>query len=403
MQAGVDFQSFAGKPGAAGGLFMALVGRIRLGRLSVTLPDGGARVFEGPEPGPSAALQVRHPRFFRRTLTGGHVAFAEAYMDDDCNAADLTALLELAGLNEAAFGAVIEGEPRARVAQRLVHRLRPNSRGGAKRNIARHYDLGNAFYELWLDPSMTYSSAVFEHPAQDLEAAQVNKYRQIARLAGIEPGHEVLEIGCGWGGFAAWAAREIGCRVTAITISRAQYDYAARRLRAAGLGERVDLRLQDYRELGGSYDRIVSIEMLEAVGEGYWQRYFAALRDCLKPGGRAALQLIAIAEEFFEVYRRETDFIQRYIFPGGMLPSSSMLRRQIRDTGLDWRGAEGFGPHYARTLRTWHKAFDEAWYRIAPLGFDERFRRMWKYYLAYCEAGFNIGRIDVLQAALSKG
>lgn len=401
MQADAGYRSFAGM-GAAERLFMALVAQTRLGGLSVTLPGGGVRNFEGPEPGPSALLRVHHPRFFRRMLTGGHVAFAEAYMDGDCDAADLTALLELAGLNEAAFGAVMEGQPMARLAQRLVHLVQPNTRRGAKRNIARHYDLGNEFYALWLDPSMTYSSAVYEHPAQALEAAQINKYRRIARLAGIEPGHHVLEVGCGWGGFAAWAAREIGCRVTAITISQAQHDYAARRLRAAGLGERVELRLQDYRELRGGYDRIVSIEMLEAVGESYWPRYFATLRDSLKPGGRAALQTIAIAEEFYEDYRRHADFIQRYIFPGGMLPTLSVLRRQIRDAGLEWRGAEGFGAHYARTLAVWRKAFDAAWHRVAPLGFDEQFRRMWRYYLAYCEAGFNIGRIDVLQAALSK-
>jgi cyclopropane-fatty-acyl-phospholipid synthase len=224
----------------------------------------------------------------------------------------------------------------------------------------------------------------------------------MAEFAAIGPNDSVLEVGCGWGGFCSWAAREIGCRVTAITISRAQYDFAARRLQAEGLAERVDLRLQDYRDIDGSFDRIVSIEMLEAVGERYWPRYFAMLRDRLVPGGRAALQVITIADDLFEVYRKDVDFIQRYIFPGGLLPSAGRLGEEARHAGLDWHGGESIGLHYARTLAVWRRSFEAAWPEVLALGFDERFRRMWRYYLAYCEAGFETGRIDVLQAALSK-
>lgn len=388
--------------GGAERLFLALAARIRCGQLSILLPNGVERVFRGDRPGPNAELRVYRPRFFRRMFSGGDLAFAEAYMDGDCDTPNLTAVLELGALNEQALAHALTGQRWVRLVQRMFHLLRPNSARGAKRNIAQHYDLGNDFYAAWLDPSMTYSGAVFEAPDEALETSQANKYRRMAALAGIEPGHHVLEIGCGWGGFSAWAARELGCRVTAITISRQQFDFAARRIQREGLSDRVHLRLQDYRDLTGQFDRAVSIEMFEAVGEKYWPLFFQHLRDRLIVGGRAALQVITIADEFFPSYRRDIDFIQRYVFPGGMLPSLEVLRRETRAAGLSWAAEQGYGEHYARTLVAWNRRFEEAWPRIAQQGFDERFRRMWRYYLAYCEAGFRIDRIDVVQVALAK-
>jgi cyclopropane-fatty-acyl-phospholipid synthase len=402
MQADIEYSERLQSRGLAESLFLALAARVDTGELALNLPHGGERCFKGAHPGPRAALSVHHPRAFRRILLGGTLAFAEAYMEGDCGSPDPAALVKFVIHNEAALMTALDGQRWSRALQRLGHLLRPNSKRGARRNIARHYDLGNDFYALWLDPSMTYSSAVFERPGETLVAAQDNKYRRMAEVAGIRPTDRVLEIGCGWGGFCSWAAREIGCRITAVTISRAQHDYAARRLQAEGLAEKVDLRLQDYRDLDGSFDRIVSIEMLEAVGEKYWPRYFATLRDRLVPGGRAALQVITIADALFETYRKDVDFIQRYIFPGGLLPSPGRLREQVLRAGLDWGGCEGYGPDYARTLALWRRSFEAAWPEVRAQGFDERFRRMWRYYLAYCEAGFETGRIDVLQAALSR-
>ncbi len=402
MQADIQYPERLQRGSLAESLFLALAARVEAGELALTLPHGGERFFKGAQAGPWASLQVHHPRVFRRVLFGGTLAFAEAYMEGDCDSPDLAALVEFVIRNETALLAALDGQRWTRALQRLGHLLRPNSKRGARRNIARHYDLGNDFYALWLDRSMTYSSAVFERPGESFEAAQDNKYRRMAEIAAIGPDDHVLEVGCGWGGFCSWAAREIGCRITAITISPAQHAFAARRLQAEGLADKVDLRLQDYRDLEGSFDRIVSIEMLEAVGERYWPQYFATLRDRLVPGGRAALQVITIADDLFAAYREDVDFIQRYIFPGGLLPSPGRLRDQVERAGLGWRGCEGFGLDYARTVAIWRRSFEAAWPEVRALGFDERFRRMWRYYLAYCEAGFETGRIDLLQAALSR-
>ncbi len=402
MQANIETRESPRQAGLTESLFLALAAQIDTGELAITLPGGGERRFKGRRTGPKAALRVHHPRVFRRLLVGGTLAFSEAFMDGDCDSPDLKSLVDFVIQNEAVLLTALDGQRGIRWLQRIGHLLRPNSKRGARRNIAQHYDLGNDFYALWLDPSMTYSAAVFERPDESLQAAQDNKYRRIAERAAIGHDGHVLEIGCGWGGFCSWAAREVGCRITAVTLSRAQYDYTAQRLQAEGLGERVDLRLQDYRDIEGRFDRIVSIEMFEAVGENYWPRYFAALRDRLVPGGRAALQVITIADKLFDAYSKDVDFIQRYIFPGGLLPSPSRLHAEVQNAGLEWQGSESFGPHYGRTLAIWRRAFEAAWPEIVGLGFDERFRRMWRYYLAYCEAGFESGRIDVLHAALRK-
>ncbi len=372
------------------------------GSVTLVLPDGSRRRFSGPAPGPHAELHVLHPRAVRRLLGGGSTGFAEAYMAGEVDSPDLAGFLRVAALNFEAWEDWLEGHASYRMMKRLWHRMRPNSRRGAKRNISSHYDLGNAFYAAWLDESMTYSAGVFEHDAMSLSEAQRAKYRRIAEAAELSPDHHLLEIGCGWGGFAEFAAKEVGARVTAVTISEEQFAFARQRIHAAGLGEKVEIRRQDYRDIPERFDRIASIEMFEAVGEKYWPAYFGKLRDSLKPGGRAALQVITIADRFFDRYRRSADFIQRYIFPGGMLPSPTALKREVQAAGLRWLADAGYGEHYARTLADWHVRFDTAWPQLTGQGFDPRFRRMWKYYLAYCEAGFATGRIDVKQLALAR-
>lgn len=392
--------------GLAEGMVLALAAQLASGRLSIRLPDGSCRSFEGAKAGPEGEIEVRAPRAFRRLLSGGDLGLAESYIDGEWETPDLTNLIALGAANEEVLGRTFAGNTWARFVGRLIHNLRPNSKRGSRRNIAAHYDLGNSFYAAWLDPSMTYSAGLFTSPADDdLAAAQERKYRRIAALAGVAPGQHVLEIGCGWGGFCTWAAREIGCRVTAITISREQYNFTLARVRAEGLDDKVEVRLQDYRDLTGSFDAIVSIEMLEAVGESFWPVYFRQLHNRLRPGGKAALQVITIADERFDSYRRSVDFIQRYIFPGGMLPSPEKLAGLTAAAGLKTTGVDRHGHDYARTLMLWRHRFEQAWPAIQRGGegrFDTRFRRMWRYYLAYCEAGFQTGRIDLLHLTLQR-
>jgi cyclopropane-fatty-acyl-phospholipid synthase len=384
----------------AGRLVATLAPHLKSGRLALILPDGERITFVGTEPGPDALLHLRRWRVLRRFLLGGHLAFGEAHLDGDWDSPDVAALLRYFLANEPHFD--LEGSWSLRVLQRVLHRLRDNTKRRARHNIAAHYDLGNEFYARWLDAGMTYSAARFAPGSDDLAAAQDNKYRRIAELAGIRPGDRVLEIGCGWGGFAEYAAAR-GARVVGLTLSHAQLDYARDRIARAGLSERVELRLQDYRDVVGSFDRVVSIEMIEAVGEAYWPVYFDKIRSVLRPGGLAALQAILIDDARWTVYRSSPDFIQRYVFPGGMLPSPSRLRDQVMRAGLRWLADEGFATDYARTLRTWRDRFTAAWSEIAASGgFDERFRRRWAYSLSYCEAGFDFGSIDVRQIALAR-
>lgn len=377
-------------------LLAGILDRLEYGCLSVTLPDGGTMTAHGPIGAEhQAGITVRSYRALRRLLLGGDVGFAEAYIAGDWDTPDLPVLLTVAARNRNALGRSFEGMAPLRWLNRLIHLARPNTRRGSRRNIAAHYDLGNDFYAAWLDPGMTYSAAIFAPGTQKLEDAQQEKYRRLAEAAALKPGHHVLEIGCGWGGFAVTAARDFGCRVTAVTVSREQWQYARERIAAAGLADRVEVRLQDYRDVEGTFDAVVSVEMFEAVGEAYWPAFAAVLRDRLRPGGRAALQVITIDDTQFDAYRRSADFIQRHVFPGGMLPSPSALRRVLEKGGLRWLSDDMFGPDYARTLAEWHRRFVEGWPRIERLGFDDRFRRFWTYYLAYCEAGFTAGSIDV--------
>lgn len=382
-------------------LMLSLAPRAQHGSLTVLLPDHRAVRVTGAKPGRHATLELRSDRVARRLLTGGSLGFAESYLDGEWDSPDLAGLTEWACQNED-LDDTLAGKRWARVLRRIAFMLQANTRKGSRRNIAYHYDLGNAFYRLWLDPGMTYSSALYAHPGQELEAAQENKYRRLAEAADIRAGHRVLEIGCGWGGMASHLARERGASVHAITISREQYDYARQRVFEAGLADRVNIELRDYRDLTATYDRVVSVEMFEAVGESYWPTYFGKVRDSLKPDGVAGLQVITIADRFFEAYRGSMDFIQKYIFPGGMLPSPEVFRQRAGAAGLKVAEEFTFGEHYADTLATWRQRFAARWDEVAPLGFDERFRRMWTYYLAYCEGGFRAGTIDVMQVRLER-
>ncbi|NBC20243.1 MAG: methyltransferase domain-containing protein [Alphaproteobacteria bacterium] len=376
--------------------------RARRGRITVTLDDGRRLVFDHGEAGPQAEIIAHDYSFVKQVLAGGDIGFAEAYMDGKWSTPDLTAVLLFFTENFEAAGRLAVGGWMVRIANNLRHFFNRNSRAGARRNIMAHYDLGNDFYSAWLDPSMTYSSALYASPNQSLEQAQATKYEGIVERLGAGPDSEILEIGCGWGGFAEYAAKTRGARVTCLTISEAQADYARKRMQREGLSDLVDIRLEDYRDHEGQYDGVASIEMFEAVGEEYWPAYFGRIASMLKAGGRAALQIITIGDAYFENYRRRADFIQRYIFPGGMLPSESALKEQFRTAGLRHDAVGYFGQDYASTLKTWSKRFNEAWPRIAPLGFDDTFRRMWNFYLSYCEAGFISGRINVGQFQLSR-
>ncbi|MEM9198567.1 MAG: cyclopropane-fatty-acyl-phospholipid synthase family protein [Pseudomonadota bacterium] len=376
--------------------------RIDVGRLEVVLPDGRCFLAEGSKPGPDARIEVHDDRFFARLVRDGDMGFSEGYLDGWWTSPDLQALLDVFLLNNDVVNRTVPGAALIRAYERLRHRLRANSKAGARRNISHHYDLGNAFYGLWLDPSMTYSSALFQGQQESLAAAQLNKYAAICDGIGVKPGDHLLEIGCGWGGFAEYAAAERGARVTALTISREQHDFARARIAKAGLSDRVDIVMRDYRDERGTYDGIASIEMFEAVGERYWPVYFDTLRACLRPGGHATLQVITIADRLFGRYRRGVDFIQKYIFPGGMLPSPTALRREAGGAGLELVNSLEFGQSYSETLRRWHTTFTDHWEDVRGLGFDERFRRMWEFYLTSCAACFRAATTDVTQVTLRR-
>jgi len=367
------------------------------GVLTFALPDGRELKLKGREPGVSGKLTVRDYGFIDRVFSRGLVGFGEGFMAGEWDTPDLSALLQTFSRNLDSLSKVIAGNPLFRWMITIGHLVRANTKTGAKRNIEAHYDLGNDFYSLWLDETMSYSAARYDTGAMDLAAAQTAKYAALARLIDLKPGHHVLEIGCGWGGFAEYAAKVVGARVTGITLSPAQLEFCKARMARQGLSDRVELKLVDYRDVEGQFDRIASIEMFEAVGQRYWPAYFETLRERLKPGGLAGLQIITIRDDLFHTYRKNADFIQKYIFPGGMLPTKTHLRRHIEGAGLTMKGVEYFSADYARTLHEWRERFDRQEDKVLKLGFDQRFIRMWRFYLAYCEAGFSTRRTEVGQ------
>jgi cyclopropane-fatty-acyl-phospholipid synthase len=370
---------------------------LRAGSLTLIGRDGAERRFEGAQPGPSAVVELKTARAARRSIAGGSLGFAEAYMDGEWDTSDLDAVLALGVANMAP-------EPtRPNLLTPLArawHRMRDNDLDGSRKNIAHHYDLGNDFYRLWLDPTMTYSSALFSADDEDLRDAQVRKWDRLLELLQPTSKDRLLEIGCGWGGFAIHAARQAGCRITGLTLSTEQQAWASAAVEEAGVEDLVEIRLQDYRQVPDDFTGIASIEMFEAVGEKWWPVFFRQLRERLPRAGAAALQVITIEEPRFEDYRHHPDFIQRYIFPGGMLPSPERFAASAEAEGLTASEPHFFGDSYAHTLGEWRARFESALPQVRELGFDERFIRMWRYYLAYCRAGFSEGTIDVMQVRL---
>ena len=379
-------------------------GQIRAGTLEVALPDGSRRSFHGDAPGPGAVVELHDGRVLRRLTTVGAIGLADGYIAREFDSPELASVIELGALHLRPGGdaSVRSGlETAGKALWRLAGRA--STPRGTLRRTVEHYDLGNGFFALWLDPTMTYSSGVFAAPAMTLEEAQHEKYRRLAAAIGIHRGDEVLEIGCGWGGFAVYAAGELGCRVTAITVSSEQRDHVAKLVAERGLADRVDVRLQDFSATTGAFDRVVSIEMIESIPQASWEAYFRQLRERTRPGGTIGLQVIVVSDAHWRSSDRNPDFIRRYVFPGGQVPAPSVLHGLAHRHGLRWREDQGFGASYARTLHAWRESFDARIEEVAALGFDERFRRMWRYYLPYCEGGFRAGRTDVRQVVLDRG
>ena len=378
------------------------VKKINCGRLDFVLPDGRRFRVEGKTPGPVAELDIHNPDCFARLIREGDLGFCDAYLEGWWSTPDLQALMDFVHEDNWDVYDGFPGMGLVRMYERLRHWLKRNSKAQAKRNISHHYDLGNEFYRLWLDDTMTYSSALFRTGQESLEAAQTQKYASMVDQLGAKPGDHVLEIGCGWGGFAEYAAKVRGLKVTGLTISQEQFAFAQERIARAGLQDQVTFKLQDYRDEQGSYDAVASIEMFEAVGEQYWPTYFDTVRDRLNPGGRATLQVITVEDHRFEAYRNTVDFIQKYIFPGGMLPSPSVLRAEVERAGLQVLRSIEFGESYSQTLRRWHDTFNEKWDEVARMGFDDRFRRMWNFYLTSCAGAFRGGNCDVTQITIAR-
>ena len=376
--------------------------KIGKGRVEFVMPDGRTFRAEGKEPGHVAEVHIHSDDVFARLVREGDLGFCDSYIEGGWSTPDLQSFLDFIQDGNDVLYAGFNGGGIIRAYERFRHWLQRNTKKQAKKNISAHYDLGNDFYTLWLDDTMTYSSAYFKTGQESLEKAQEQKYASMIDEMGAQPGDHVLEIGCGWGGFAEYAAKERGLQVTCLTISQEQFNYAVERIEKAGLSDRVTIKLQDYRDETGQYDGIASIEMFEAVGEKYWPVYFETLKKCLKPGKQATLQIITLTERRYERYRKGVDFIQKYIFPGGMLPSKTVLRAEIDKAGLAFRNQIAFGESYSVTLRRWFDTFNAKWDQIQTMGFDDRFRRMWNFYLAGCAAAFHTGNCDVVQVTVGK-
>ncbi|MBC7503331.1 MAG: class I SAM-dependent methyltransferase [Herminiimonas sp.] len=380
---------------------LQLMAKLEHGALCMKFPDGQTATF-GDASHP-VMLNMKNWEVCNAALKSGDIGFAETFIDGHWSTDNLPGLIEILVRNRQAVESVIYGTWWGSLLYRAKHLFNRNSKSGSRKNIHAHYDIGNDFYKLWLDPSMTYSSALFSSGhVENLQDAQTAKYRRILDEVKVKPDARILEIGCGWGGFAEIAARDGGARVTGLTLSTEQLQFAHQRLKQAGVADRVELLLQDYRDTSGKFDAIASIEMFEAVGESYWPSYFECIARNLKQNGRACIQTIVIADELFARYRKGTDFIQQYIFPGGMLPSPAVFRRHAERHGLRVVNEFAFGLDYARTLEEWRNAFKEQLPRVRAQGFDDRFLRTWEFYLAYCEAGFRAGSIDVAQFTLEK-
>ena len=379
-----------------------LVGKLNSGRVDFVLPDGRRFRAEGKCPGPVAEITINNPEVFARLIREGDLGFSDAYLDEWWTTPDLQTFMDFIHADNDDMYDGFSGIAIVRAWEKVRFWFQSNSKRQALKNISHHYDLGNDFYSLWLDDTMTYSSALFNTGQESLENAQIAKYASMIDQMGVKPGDHVLEIGCGWGGFAEYAAKERGLKVTGLTISKEQLLYAQKRIKNKGLEDKVDLKLQDYRDEKGVYDGVASIEMFEAVGEKYWPIYFETIKHCLKPGRQATLQIITVHDARWDVYRKSVDFIQKYIFPGGMLPSPTVLRQEVTKAGLRVQHSIEFGKSYSQTLRRWFDVFNDQWDTINDMGFDDRFRRMWNFYLTSCAATFESGNCDVTQITVQK-
>ena len=376
--------------------------KMNSGRLDFELPDGRVFRANGKQPGPVSQLKIHNADVFARLIREGDLGFCDAYLDGWWSTPDLQAFLDLIHADNDEMYDSFPGMGMVRAWEKFRFWLQSNSKSQAKKNISYHYDLGNDFYKLWLDDTMTYSSAIFETGQESTEKAQLAKYGSLIDQMGAKKGDHILEIGCGWGGFAEFAAKERGLKVTGLTISKEQLKYAEKRISDAGLTDMVNFKLQDYRDERGKYDGIASIEMFEAVGEKYWPAYFQCVKNCLYPGKQATLQIITIQEARWEIYRRGVDFIQKYIFPGGMLPSPSTLEQIAEKNKFNFSIKNQMADSYHRTLETWRENFNKKWSEIKSLGYSDEFRRMWNFYLSYCSGGFKAKTIDVYQIDFSK-
>ena len=379
-----------------------LVGKLNSGRVDFVLPDGRRFRAEGKCPGPVAEITINNPEVFARLIREGDLGFSDAYLDEWWTTPDLQTFMDFIHADNDDMYDGFSGIAIVRAWEKVRFWFQSNSKRQALKNISHHYDLGNDFYSLWLDDTMTYSSALFNTGQESLENAQIAKYASMIDQMGVQPGDHVLEIGCGWGGFAEYAAKERGLKVTGLTISKEQLLYAQKRIKNKGLEDKVDLKLQDYRDEKGVYDGVASIEMFEAVGEKYWPIYFETIKHCLKPGRQATLQIITVHDARWDVYKKSVDFIQKYIFPGGMLPSPTVLKQEVTKAGLRVQHSIEFGKSYSQTLRRWFDVFNDQWDTINDMGFDDRFRRMWNFYLTSCAATFESGNCDVTQITLQK-
>ena len=376
--------------------------KIKYGSLYVEFPSGEKKTYKGVEEGFIATIYIHNYNFLSYIFKRGSVGYAEAYIKGFYSTPNLTNLLMLSHINEKFFLENINSNIFYVTLSKIKHFLKDNSKSQSKKNIKYHYDLGNKFYEKWLDQSMTYSSALFDQKNTNLTDAQINKYKKIADTLSLNENSKTLEIGCGWGGFSSFVAKKYKCNVDAITISREQYNYTASKIQKEGLGEKVSVHFKDYREINNMYSNIVSIEMFEAVGKKYWHSYFDIIQNSLSENGKAALQIITINERRAEMYQNTPDFIQQYIFPGGMLPTKKQLEVNAKEVGLKCLELLSFGKSYAKTLNIWNSQFQDSWNDVSRFGFDNKFKRMWEYYFSYCETGFLSGSTDVSHFLVKK-
>ena len=382
-------------------LFINGIKKFPYGSIEIVWPNGEVKNISAIKSGPKANLKIADNKVIKEIISGGSVKFAELYMNKRISTSNLTTLMYYCALNNDQAEDTFKISIFKNFYNKLSHFKNKNSKNQAKKNISYHYDLGNKFYSYWLDESMTYSSAIFSKQDDNLEIAQINKYKKLANLVSVQDGDNILEIGCGWGGFSEFLGKEYGCNITAITISKEQYKFAKKRIKMAGLDNKVNIQYCDYRNIEGKFDKILSIEMFEAVGKDYWNGFFKKIRKILNPNGNVGLQLITIDDNIYEVYKKNPDFIQKYIFPGGMLPSFKILESIANNNYFNINSVNSYSNDYAKTLNIWNSKFNKNWGNIEELGFDETFKLMWNYYLSYCEGGFLSKNIDLKQIELN--